>query len=165
LKRGDRIIRGRIKRKSDSAIFDRNITFFSMISHSKYKQDTVLFDPIYEYLSSYAHSGMRHIFKDFDQETYGYSVGGDWNEDGSAVSFHFMASMIISMILHHLHGESGISLMSKRDIEYYCRVAKTMVKNSIVSSDSRILDNERQAFQSLFDRMKILPNRKTFRKI
>jgi hypothetical protein len=157
--KGDKVIRSRIRRISNGEIIDKNISFFTMISHSRIREDLDLFESVYEYLSSFAHSGIRHIFKEFDRSSFLFSVNGGWEDNFGQVAVKFMTGMITAMIMQHMHGLKGVSAFSKRDIEYYCRVAKTMASRSEIEFGST--ENELQAFRLLFKRMKRLPSRRS----
>jgi len=162
-RRDGKIIRSKIIRKDNGEIIDRNIPFFTMISFSKISDDCHLFEPVYEFLSSYAHSGTRHIFRDFNQGNYGFDVSGPEDDEQASIAFSFTASMIIAIFLQVLHRRRGIDKISKRDIEYYCYVSRVMARDSRVSDGDHLLENERLAFQALLDRMKVLPRRRNFR--
>lgn len=162
LSRHGKIIRGKIIRKADGEIIDKVIPFFTMVSFSKIPSDTTLFGPVYEFLSSYAHSGTRYIFRDFNRDNFGFDVSGPEDDDQENIGFSFMSSMIIALFLQKLHGKRGIEKICKRDIEYYCYVARNMAKESRVSDGKSLLENERLAFQALLDRMKLMPRRRNF---
>lgn len=159
-KKGDRIVRNRIRRISTGEVIQRDISFFKMISYSKIAEDYELFEPTYEFLSSFAHSGIRHIFKDFDQEKFEFVVGGRWEEDLEAIPVRLMTGMVASMIMQKMHHQKGVSAVSKRDIEYYCRVVKLMSYETGVNEESGNTENEKKTFRCLLARMKKLPSRR-----
>ena len=141
---------------------NRNVSFFSMISYSRHKADAELFEPVYEFLSSFAHSGTRHIFRNFSPTTYGFSVLGEDDEEQAEIGFRFMVGILVAIVLQKLHDQKMAPKVSKRDIEYYCYVVKSMAGNSSVSDGDHLLKNERQAFDLMLKRMKSLPRRRNF---
>jgi hypothetical protein len=53
--------RSKVIDKESGKIYDRYVKFRDLISFSKRKTDLPLFDSLYEFLSSFVHSGSRHV--------------------------------------------------------------------------------------------------------
>jgi len=72
-----------VNQKSGKEI-PRTRSFYEYISTSKFPQDRELFEILYEYLSSFVHSGSRHIFKTWNDNRTGFSLTHD-NDDNFKV--------------------------------------------------------------------------------
>jgi hypothetical protein len=133
-----------VNQKSGKEI-PRTRGFYDYVSTSRFSQDRELFEILYEYLSSFVHSGSRHIFKTWNDDRTGFSLTHD-NDDNFKVFVSMLTCLISSMIMQSILSLREISEVSKWDISLFCFVTREIIMQSAAPDGTELED--------LFPRMK-----------
>ena len=105
----------------------RTRSFYEYVSSSPFAEDNELFSVLYEYLSSFVHSGSRHIFKAWiDREGFALTQTEDEN---FKVFVSMLTCFISSMVMQALLKLRPISKFSKWDISLFCYVTRQILSN------------------------------------
>jgi hypothetical protein len=116
----------------------RTRSFYEYVSSSPFAEDAGLFSILYEYLSSFVHSGSRHIFKAWiDGEGFALTQTEDEN---FKVFVSLLTCLISSMIMQALLKLRPISKFSKWDISLFCYVTRQILANVGTLDHSEISD-------------------------
>ncbi len=131
--------------KKTRRIIPRTRSFYEYISSSHFKEDIDLFEALYEYLSSFVHSGSRHIFKSWTDQKAGFSLTHD-NDEYFKAFIAILTCFVSSMIMQSLLSLRSISRVSKWDISLFGYVTRKIITESSAPKESEIAE--------LFPRMK-----------
>jgi hypothetical protein len=140
-----------VNRKSGKEI-PRTRSFYEYISTSKFPEDKELFEVMYEYLSSFVHSGSRHIFKTWKDNRTGFSLTHD-NDEGFKVFVSMLTCLISSMTMQSILSLRNISAVSRWDISLFCFATRHIVMESTVPGGSELED----LFPKMKARAAVLP--------
>lgn len=126
--------KSKIVDKASGKIFDRYLKFSRMISFSRIPSDGPLFDYLYEFLSSFVHSGSRHIRSTWKPDMSGFELV---REDESLTVFVSLLTHTVSgMIMQEMLRIRGVSLISVRDIRSFCTIIKKMNLEIVATAKS-----------------------------
>lgn len=140
-----------VNRKSGKKI-PRTRSFYEYISASRFPQDRELFEVLYEYLSSFVHSGSRHIFKTWNNNRTAFLLTQD-NDENFKVLVSMLTCLISSMTLQTLLSLRNISEVSRWDISLFCFATRHIVMESTTPEGSELED----LFPKMKARAAVLP--------
>lgn len=118
-------------------------TFYEYISSSPIHEDLELFNPLYDYLSSFVHSGSRHMSKAWGGAK-GFSLT-DENDEYITAFVSILTTLISSMIMQAILRDQNISHVSKWDMRLFCYVTRKIVADMGAPKGSEIADLMRAA--------------------
>ena len=127
-----------VNRKSGKQI-PRTRSFYEYISTSRIPQDRELFEILYEYLSSFVHSGSRHIFRTWIGNHAGFSLAHD-NDENLRVFVSMLTCLISSMTMQSILSLRNISEVSRWDISLFCFATRRIIMESGVPDGSELED-------------------------
>jgi hypothetical protein len=133
-----------VNRRSGKKI-PRTRSFYEYISTSRFPQDRELFEVLYEYLSSFVHSGSRHIFKTWIDNRTGFLLTHD-NDENFKVFVSMLTCLISSMTMQSILSLRNISEVSRWDISLFCFATRHIVMDSAAPDGSEL--------EELFPKMK-----------
>ena len=119
--------------------------FYEYISSSRFPQDRELFEVLYEYLSSFVHSGSRHIFRTWTDNSTGFLLTHD-DDENLRVFVSMLTCLISSMTMQSILSLRNISEISRWDISLFCFATRHIVMDSAIPDGSEL--------EGLFPRMK-----------
>jgi hypothetical protein len=125
-----------VNRRSGRQI-PRTRSFYEYISTSRFPQDTELFEVLYEYLSSFVHSGSRHISRAWTDNHTGLLLTHD-NDENFKVFVSMLTCLISSMTMQSLLSLRNISGVSRWDISLFCFATRSIVMGSGVPAGSEL---------------------------
>lgn len=140
-----------VNRKSGKEI-PRTRSFYEYISSSRFAEDKELFEVLYEYLSSFVHSGSRHIFRTWIDNRTGFLLTHD-NDESLRVFVSMLTSLISSMTMQSILSLRGISEVSRWDMSLFCFATRSIILDSSAPSDSELED----LFPKMKARAAVLP--------
>lgn len=140
-----------VHRRSKKQI-PRTRGFYEYISNSKFAQDRELFEVLYEYLSSFVHSGSRHIFKTWSDNYTGFSLIHD-NDENFRVFVSMLTCLISSMTMQSILSLQNVSEISRWDISLFCFATRHIVMDSATPEGSELED----LFPKMKARAAVLP--------
>jgi hypothetical protein len=122
--------------KKTGKMIPRTRSFYEYVSCSPFAEDRELFNVLYEYLSSFVHSGSRHIFKTWiEREGFALTQSEDEN---FKVFVSMLTGLISSMIMQVLLRLRPISKVSKWDISLFCYATRQMLADVGTPDQSEI---------------------------
>jgi hypothetical protein len=142
-----------INRKTKRQI-PRTRSFYEYISASAHPQDRELFEVLYEYLSSFVHSGSRHILKTWADDKKGFLLTHD-NDEYIKAFVLMLTCLISSMTMQSLLTLKNISGISRWDMSLFCFATRQIVMES-ASPDGSEID---RIFPKLKARAAVLPSK------
>lgn len=115
----------------------RTRSFYDFIQTSPIQEDLELFEVLYEYLSSFVHSGSRHIFNAWKNSRDGFKLTNDRGEDFT-VFVAMLTCLISAMIMQALLRLRKISNISRWDICLFCYATKGILSEVATPKNSEI---------------------------
>jgi hypothetical protein len=120
---------GKLKRnflihKKTKKILPRNRSFYEYIASSPFKDDGELFSSLYEYLSSFTHSGTRRIFSAWVEQE-GFSLINPHDEQ-LKIFAEIITCIISAMIMQLLLRSRNLSDVTRWDIKLFCYAIRKM---------------------------------------
>ncbi|WP_454617050.1 DUF5677 domain-containing protein [Bradyrhizobium cenepequi] len=140
-----------VNRRSGKQI-PRTRSFYEYISTSRFSEDRELFEVLYEYLSSFVHSGSRHIASTWIDNSTGFSLTHD-NDENLKVFVLMLTCLISSMTMQGILSLRNISEVSRWDISLFCFATRHIVMESAVPHGSELED----LFPKMKARAAVLP--------
>jgi hypothetical protein len=140
-----------VNQKSGKEI-PRTRSFYEYILTSRFSQDRELFEVLYEYLSSFVHSGSRHIFKTWTDKHSGFLLTHD-NDENFKVFVSMLTCLISSMTMQSILSLRNISEVSRWDISLFCFATRHIVMDSAAPNGSELED----LFPKMKARAAVLP--------
>jgi uncharacterized protein DUF5677 len=144
-----------VHKKSRKTI-PRTRSFYEYISQSPFPEDIELFNVLYEYLSSFVHSGSRHILRAWVDQRTGFSLTNA-NDENFKVFVLMLTCFISSMIMQTQLRMQNISHVSRWDISLFCHVTREMMTEVGTPDGSEISE----LLPKIKARAAVLPKRKT----
>jgi hypothetical protein len=138
----------------------RTRSFFEYISSSPFPEDTELFSPLYEYLSSFVHSGSRHIFKAWPDQQTGFQLTTT-NDENFGVFVSMLTGLVAAMIMLALLRLRDISHVSRWDIHLFCYATRHILLETTTTAGSEIFE----LYPKIKARVALLPKNKPPRRI
>ena len=134
------------------------LQFSEMIASSPIKTDAHLFPVLYEFLSSFVHSGSRHIRAAWKDES-GFDLVNE-DEDESAIVFVMILNhTIVAMIMQGLLKLGRVSFTSRRDIRFFCKIVREINRDAFGRETIKSSGKEyRSLLAALRARSNALPN-------
>lgn len=134
---------GKLKRhilvhKKSGKTIPRTRSFYDCVACSPYPEDTRLFEVLYDYLSSFVHSGSRHVLKTWGNKNSGFSLINDDEDEHLKIFVLVLTTLISSMIMQILLRRRKISHISRRDMSLFCYVTRKIVADVGTPKESEI---------------------------
>jgi hypothetical protein len=140
--------------KKTGTIIPRNQSFRKYIEESPFQGDRELFDVLYEYLSSFVHSGSRHVLKSWVDEHVGFTLTNEKDKQlGIFVSI--LTGFISATLMQALLKLEGISHIYTRDISLFCFATQKIIEEIGTPKNSEIA----LLLARIKDRAATLPNK------
>lgn len=126
LKKNGKIKRNLLVNKSSGKIIPRNESFYKCIEASTQSSDKELFEVLYEYLSSFVHSGSRHVLSSWIKDKSGFALTNE-DDEQLAAFVALLGSFISALIMQSLLQTNLASKISKWDITLFCFALKKVL--------------------------------------
>jgi hypothetical protein len=137
LRKNGKIDRHVLVHKKTGRTIPRNRSFYEYISCSRFPEDVELFDVLYDYLSSFVHSGSRHVLKTWVDRRVGFSLTNEGDEQ-LKVFVLILTSFTCSLIMHAILQLRGISRTSRWDMSLFCRTMRGILSEIGTPAESEI---------------------------
>jgi hypothetical protein len=132
--------RNKLTHKKTGKKIPRTRSFYEYISSSPFPEDLDLFEILYEYLSSFVHSGSRHALKAWGEgRRSGFSLTNE-NDENVKVFSSVLESLISAMIMQILLRLRSVSRVSRWDINLFGFVTRKILEEVGTLDHSEIVD-------------------------
>jgi hypothetical protein len=138
----------------------RTRSFYEYISSSPFPEDPELFSSLYEYLSSFVHSGSRHIFKAWPDRRTGFQLTTT-NDENFKVFVSMLTGFVAAMIMQALLRLRNISSVSRWDIRLFCYATRHILIETTTTTGSEIFE----LYPKMKARAAVLPKNKPPRRL
>lgn len=155
LRKKGKVNRHVLVHKETGRTIPRNRSFYEYISCSRFPEDVELFNVLYDYLSSFVHSGSRHVFKAWVDQKVGFSLTNEGDEH-LKVFVLVLTCFTCSLIMQATLQLRGISRTSRWDISLFCRAMRGILAEINTPPESEIF----QLLQKVKARAAVLPRRR-----
>jgi hypothetical protein len=155
LQRDGKVRRRVLVHKKSQKTIPRTRSFYEYVASSPFPEDTELFKGLYDYLSSFVHSGSRHMLKVWVDQHTGFSLTND-KEEQFKVFVLMLTCFISSMIMQALLRLRSISPVSRWDISLFCYATRKTLGEVATPEGSEISE----LLPKIKARAAVLPRRK-----